>query len=266
MIAFTGSTGAGRAIGSRCADLVKPAHLELGGKDAAIVCADADMDTAVAGVVWAAFLNTGQVCTSTERVYVDASIAPEFTDRVAAATAALRVGDPFAADTQVGPLRTEQNLNRTMAHIDQAVAAGATIAAGGRRIDSPGYYLLPTALTGVDHSMAIMTDETFGPTLPIMEFGGIDEAFELASATPYGLGASLYTQDARIVKRAYEELDVGTVWVNDPVVDNPAAPFGGMRASGSGRELGLEALDTFTVPRHVHWDIDGGVKPWWYAD
>ena len=266
MIAFTGSTGAGRAIGARCADLVKPAHLELGGKDPAIVFADADLGTAVAGVVWAAFLNTGQVCTSTERVYVDAAVAGRFVDQVAVATAALRVGDPFDTATQVGPVRTEANLARALRHIDQAAAAGAEIVAGGTRIDRPGLYLQPTALAGADHSMAIMTEETFGPALPIMPFTDPDEAFALAADTPYGLGASIYTNDPRLVKRAYERLAVGTLWVNDPVVDNPAAPFGGMRASGTGRELGVEALDTFTVARHVHWDIDGGLKPWWYAE
>ena len=265
MVAFTGSTAAGRRIGARCADLVKPAHLELGGKDPAIVFRDADLGTAVAGVVWAAFLNTGQVCTSTERVYVDRRIEDEFVAAVAAATEALVVGDPFAEATQVGPLRTAANLDRTSDHVADAVAHGASVRAGGMRPDGPGFWYRPTTLAGATHDMAVMRDETFGPVLPVMGFDDPDEAFVLAADTPYGLGASVYTNDPRLVKRAYETLRVGTVWVNDPVVDNPAAPFGGMRASGTGRELGLEGLDAFTVPRHVHWDIDGGVKPWWYG-
>ena len=265
MVAFTGSTAAGRAIGARCGELVKPAHLELGGKDPAVVFADADLETAAAGVVWAAFLNTGQVCTSTERVYVDRSIETPFLNLVGAATDALRVGDPFESSTQIGPMRTERNLERAVAHVEEAVAQGAQVLAGGNRIGGQGFWLQPTALGGVDHSMQVMRDETFGPVLPVMAFDDLDQAFHLAADTPYGLGASIYTNDPRIVKRAYETLRVGTLWVNDPVVDNPAAPFGGMRASGSARELGVEGLDAFTVARHVHWDIDGGPKPWWYS-
>jgi betaine-aldehyde dehydrogenase len=265
MVAFTGSTAAGRAIGSRCADLVKPAHLELGGKDPAIVFADADLDAAAAGVVWAAFLNTGQVCTSTERVYVDRSLAEVFLDRVAAAAAALRVGDPFDPATQIGPLRTTQNVERTSAHVGDAVARGARVLAGGERIDGVGFWFKPTVVADCDHTMQVMRDETFGPVLPVMAFADVDEAFALAADTPYGLGASVYTNDARLVKRAYETLRVGTLWVNDPLVDNPAAPFGGMRASGNASELGMEGLDAFTRPRHIHWDIEGGIKPWWYS-
>jgi len=264
MVAFTGSTAIGRAIGVRCAEIVKPAHLELGGKDPAIVFADADLGAAAAGVVWAAFLNSGQVCTSTERVYVASSIEEQFHDLVAASTASLRVGDPFDEETQVGPLRTEAGVDRTGDHVAEAVARGARVLAGGERLDRPGFWYRPTALGGTDHSMRIMREETFGPVLPVMAFHDADEAFRLAADTPYGLGASIYTNDPRIVKHAYETLRVGTLWVNDPVVDNPAAPFGGMRASGSARELGVEGLDAFTVPRHVHWDIEGGVKPWWY--
>lgn len=265
MVAFTGSTSAGRRIGARCADLVKPVHLELGGKDPALVFADADLETAAAGVVWAAFLNTGQVCTSTERVYVDRAIEGPFVDLVAAATEALEVGDPFEEATQMGPLRTEPGLSRTAVHVDDAVGKGARLLSGGERIDRPGYWFSPTALAGADHTMQVMRDETFGPVIPIMAFDDVDQAFALAADTPYGLGASVYTNDPRLVKRAYETLRVGTVWVNDPVVDNPAAPFGGMRASGTARELGVEGLDAFTVPRHVHWDIEGGIKPWWYS-
>lgn len=265
MVAFTGSTSAGRAIGARCADLVKPAHLELGGKDPAIVFADADLDAAARAVVWAAFLNTGQVCTSTERVYVERSIEAEFLERVVKLTAGLRVGDPFDAETQIGPMRTAQNVARAVGHVVDAGERGARILTGGQPPDRPGFWFPPTVLADCDHGMQVMREETFAPVLPVMPFDDVDEAFRLANDTPYGLGASLYTSDPRLVKRAYETLQVGTVWVNDPVVDNPAAPFGGMRASGSARELGVEGLDAFTTARHVHWDIEGGVKPWWYS-
>ena len=131
---------------------------------------------------------------------------------------------------------------------------------------SSGFYLKPTVVVDVDHSMELMQEETFGPVLPIMPFDDDDEAFALAADTPYGLGASCYTHTADRVRRAYEQLAVGTVWVNDPVVDNLAAPFGGMRASGNVRELGIEGMEAFTSMRHVHWNMRLEDKPWWYGN
>lgn len=122
----------------------------------------------------------------------------------------------------------------------------------------------PTVLVDVNHEMGVMREETFGPVLPIMSFSSDDEAFALAADTPYGLGASIYTSTPALVERAYRELNVGTVWVNDPVVDNLAAPFGGNRASGDARELGVEALNSFTTARHVHWNLAQEPKSWWF--
>jgi acyl-CoA reductase-like NAD-dependent aldehyde dehydrogenase len=264
MIAFTGSTDVGRRLGILCAEATKPSHLELGGKDPAIVFDDADPAIAAEAVAWASFLNAGQVCTSTERVYVHESIYEEFLDEVVTVAGSIRVGDPFDEPTQVGPMRSEGRRRKVVGEIEAAVSAGARALAGGSPIDRPGFFMEPTVLGDVDHEMGVMRDETFGPVLAAMPFSSDDEAFSLAADTPYGLGASVYTETPARVERAYRELNVGTVWVNDPVVDNLAAPFGGNRASGDARELGIEALDSFTTARHVHWNLALQPKPWWF--
>jgi betaine-aldehyde dehydrogenase len=264
MVAFTGSTAAGTSIAAACARLARPTHLEMGGKDPAIVFGDADPRVAAHGVVWAAFLNAGQVCTSTERAYVHQAVYDDFVEQATALAAGLRVGDPMDPATQIGPMRSAAGRDAALAHIEAAVAGGASVAVGGDVPPGDGYFLNPTVLLDVDHSMDVMRDETFGPVLPIQRFAAADEAFALAADTPYGLGASIYTSDPELVYRAAHELAVGNLWVNDPVVDNQAAPFGGMRASGNARELGLEGLEAFTVPRHVLWNTRRDIKDWWY--
>jgi acyl-CoA reductase-like NAD-dependent aldehyde dehydrogenase len=179
-------------------------------------------------------------------------------------TGTIRVGDPFDESTQVGPMRSDGRRRKVLGEIESAVSAGARVVAGGSTVDRPGFFMEPTVLVDVDHEMGVMSEETFGPVLPIMAFSSDDEAFALAADTPYGLGASIYTSTPSLVERAYRELNVGTVWVNDPVVDNLAAPFGGNRASGDARELGVEALDSFTTARHVHWNLAQEPKPWWF--
>ncbi len=266
LVAFTGSTDVGKRLAGLCAEAVKPSHLELGGKDPAIVHDDVDPAIAAQGVVWAAFLNAGQVCTSTERVYVQRASYDSFVEHAVKLAAAIRLGDPFDVSTQVGPMRSEDRREGVVAMVDDAVSQGAEVVAGGHPVDGPGFFMEPTVLTGVDHTMRLMRDETFGPVLPIMAFDDDEEALRLAADTPYGLGASVYTSSPARVEEAYRRLRVGTVWVNDPVVDNLAAPFGGVRASGDARELGVEALDSFTTARHVHWNLELVPKPWWFRE
>ena len=266
LVAFTGSTEVGMRLAALCAESAKPSHLELGGKDPAIVFDDVDPRVAAEGVVWASFLNAGQVCTSTERVYVHRSRYQEFLEYAVKLTGAVRLGDPFEETTQVGPMRSDGRRRQVIEQIDEAVAEGAEVLAGGHAIDGPGFFMQPTVLAGVNHEMRLMRDETFGPVMPVMPFDDDDTAFRLAADTPYGLGASVYTSNPARVERAYRELRVGTVWVNDPVVDNLAAPFGGVRASGDARELGVEALDSFTTARHVHWNLELVPKPWWFRE
>jgi betaine-aldehyde dehydrogenase len=266
VIAFTGSLETGRHIARIAADQIKKLHLELGGKDAFIVAEDADLEVAVPGVAWAALLNTGQVCTSTERVYVQEGIAPRFIERIVEFARGLRLGSGLNPETDVGPMIGAQYRAKVESHVDDARSRGARILAGGQRPSGQprGYFYEPTVLTGVDHSMRIMREETFGPTIPIMTYRHFDEAIQLANDSPFGLGANLYTDDARKVKQFYEEVQAGTLWVNDPLTDNDAGPFGGMKMSGNGRELGEEGLDEFRETKHLHWDFTQMRKAWWY--
>ena len=266
VIAFTGSLETGRRIARLAAEQMKKLHLELGGKDSFIVAEDADLDVAVPGVAWAALLNAGQVCTSTERVYVHERIAPAFIERIADYARGLRLGSGLDPRTDVGPMVGDRYRAKVEAHVAEARARGARVLVGGRRPAAlpRGYFYEPTVLVDVDHSMRIMREETFGPTIPIMTYRTFDEAVQLANDSPFGLGANLYTHDARRVKQFYEEVQAGTLWVNDPLTDNDAGPFGGMKMSGMGRELGEEGLDDFRETKHLHWDFEGAAKPWWY--
>lgn len=266
MIAFTGSFATGREIARLAAERVKRTHLELGGKDAFIVAEDADLDVAVPGVAWAALLNAGQVCTSTERVYVHQSIAKPFTERLVEYVRTLRLGPGSDPATDIGPLIGERYRRKVEEHVDEARARGAQILTGGRRPPqlTRGFFYEPTVLTNVDHSQRIMYEETFGPTIPIMTYRSFDQAIALANDCDYGLGANLYTSDPRKVKQYYEEVKAGTCWVNDPLTDNDAGPFGGMKFSGGSRELGEEGLEAFRETKHVHWDFNQEKKPWWY--
>ena len=266
VIAFTGSLATGQRIAQLVAPQMKKLHLELGGKDAFIVAEDADLDVAVPGVAWAALLNAGQVCTSTERVYVQEAIAPEFIERITEYAHGLRLGPGLDPDTDIGPIIGERYRNKIEEQVAEARAQGARILTGGQRPPRlpRGYFYEPTVMTHVDHSMAIMREETFGPTIPIMTYRSFDEAIALANDSKYGLGANLYTHDPVKAKRFFEEVEAGTLWINDPLTDNDAGPFGGFKMSGVGRELGEEGLDEFRETKHVHWDFVGGKKPWWY--
>ena len=266
VIAFTGSLATGQHIAQLVAPQMKKLHLELGGKDAFIVAEDADLDVAVPGVAWAALLNAGQVCTSTERVYVQESIAPEFIERITAYARVLRLGPGIEPETDMGPLIGAQYRAKIETQVEAAKAQGATVLTGGRRPPQfeRGYFYEPTVMTNVDHSMAIMSEETFGPAIPIMTYRSFDEAIALANDSKYGLGANLYTYDPVKAKRFFEEVEAGTLWINDLLTDNDAGPFGGFKMSGMGRELGEEGLDEFRETKHVHWDFEEGKKPWWY--
>ena len=266
LIAFTGSLEMGKQVAAACAEMVKKTHLELGGKDAFVVCADSDLEVAVRAVAWAAFLNTGQVCTSTERVYVHRSIYKRFLDRLKVFTESLKIGDGMDPKTDVGPLIGAQVREKVEEHVAQALRLGAKLVCGGRRPArlKKGFFYEPTVLAGVDHRMRVMSEETFGPVCPVMPYEDFDEAVRLVNDSPYGLGANLYTRDAQHVKAFFEDVQAGTIWVNDPLTDNDAGPFGGFKASGSSRELGEEGLREFQQAKHVHWDFEQKAKPWWY--
>jgi acyl-CoA reductase-like NAD-dependent aldehyde dehydrogenase len=266
MIAFTGSTQVGQRIMRLAADEVKHVHLELGGKDPLIVCADADLEASARAAVWGGFLNAGQVCTSVERVYVDQEVYPTFMDRVVEITRKLVVGPGIDPESEITPMIRPAEREKVIEQVRLADEGGADILTGGRiPPDKPnGFYYEPTVIADVTEEMDVMKEETFGPVLPVVPVSDFDEALRRANQSQYGLGATLFTTDARKVKRYMEEIEAGNVWVNDPIIDNIAGPFGGMKRSGLGRELGLEGLEEFFETKHVHWEIEGGHKSWWY--
>jgi acyl-CoA reductase-like NAD-dependent aldehyde dehydrogenase len=264
LIAFTGSVETGKNVMRSAADTLKKVHLELGGKDAFIVCEDVQLEVAAKGAVWAAYLNTGQVCTSAERFYVLGDIYDDFVDAFTAETQKLVVGDPMDDATDVGPLVRGVQRDRVEAQLDAARGAGARVLVGGDRSSDRGYFLNPAVVVDVDESMDLFRKETFGPVAPIARVSSLDEAIERTNSSEYGLGANVYTLRLDHMLKAMEEIEAGTVWFNDPLTDNEAAPFGGMKASGNGRELGPEGLEDFRQAKHVHIDTKMDLKSWWY--
>jgi acyl-CoA reductase-like NAD-dependent aldehyde dehydrogenase len=258
LIAFTGSTEVGQQLMEGAIPRIKKLHLELGGKDPAIVCADADLDKAVSAITWAGFLNAGQVCTSVERVYVERVVYTEFCDRLAAFSKKLVVGPGFEPETQVTPMISRAARAEVDRMVQEAAGDGAKVLAGGQTDPSreKGFYYLPTVVADCTHAMRLMVEETFGPVVGVMPFDDFDEAVALANDSDYALGASLFTHDARRVRRFYTEVPAGTAWVNDPLVDNIAGPFGGMKMSGIGRELGQPGMDSYMETKHVRLKIN----------
>lgn len=266
VIAFTGSLVTGQRIASLAAPQMKKLHLELGGKDPMVIGPDVDLDLAVRGLAYAGLINTGQVCTSTERVYAPKNRYAQFSEQLADFVSGLRLGDGLEDGTDIGPMIRNRFREKVEGQLSQAVDAGAKILIGGKRPEAfeHGFYLEPAVLVNVDHEMTVMREETFGPVLPLMAYDDFEQAIALANDSEYGLGASLMSNDPHLVKRFFEEVEAGTIWINDPLTDNYAGPFGGMKMSGLGRELGQEGLDEFFEVKHVHWDMVAEIKDYWY--
>ena len=264
MVAFTGSQETGRKVGLAAAERLIPANLELGGKDPFIICDDVDIEVAAQGAVWAACLNAGQVCTSSERFYVMSEVADDFVEASRSYVESLRIGDPMDERTDIGPMINAKGREKVERHVGEAIRKGAKVVAGGERHGERGFFYKPTILTGVEPSMTVMRDETFGPVVPVVRVATLDEAIEQANSVPYGLGANVYTRDFEKMLKCMREIRAGTVWINDPLTDNDAAPFGGQSGSGIGRELGREGLEAFQESKHVHIDPRVERKEWWY--
>jgi succinate-semialdehyde dehydrogenase/glutarate-semialdehyde dehydrogenase len=243
-----------------------PVLLELGGKDPAIVCRDADLDRAARGIVWGAFVNCGQTCASIERVYVERPVAERFLERVVAETQALRVGDPGKANVEVGSMTLARQRQIVDAHVKEALSKGARALTGGAALAGPGFFYPPTVLTGVTHEMAIMREETFGPVLPVMEVDSLEQAIALANDTPYGLTASGWTRSEDVARRLQRELVAGVVTINDHASSfgEPTAPWGGVKWSGIGRTHGLLGLREMVRPKYVSTDRGRGAELWWF--
>jgi acyl-CoA reductase-like NAD-dependent aldehyde dehydrogenase len=239
-IQFTGSTATGRKIAAACAERMVPYSLELGGKDPAIVLADADLDRAAHGIAFGGMFNAGQVCISVERVYVEAPVYDEFVTKLTAAVAALRQGaDGRESNNDVGALANENQVLIVQRHVDEAVAAGARVTTGGKRT-GVGTFFEPTVLVDVDHSMSCVAEETFGPTLPVMKVADEAEAIRKANDSIYGLSASVWTGDKARGERVARQLNTGAVNINDVFSNlfNPAMPMGGWGLSGVGARWG----------------------------
>ncbi|MFI5170088.1 MAG: aldehyde dehydrogenase family protein, partial [Vicinamibacterales bacterium] len=263
-IVFTGSVATGRKVMAAAARNLTPVVLELGGKDAAIVCRDADLERAAKGIVWSAFLNAGQTCAAVERVYVERPVAEAFLARVLDETRALRPAR--AGEGELGPMTLERQRAIVEEHVRDAVARGAKVLLGGARGAGPGYFYPPTVLTGVDHSMTVMREETFGPVLPIMTVESLDEAIRLANDSAYGLTASGWTTSDDTAARLQQELVAGVVSINDHASSfgEPAAPWGGVKWSGIGRIHGPLGLREMVHARYVSVDRGRGAELWWY--
>ena len=265
-VVFTGSVATGRKVMEAAAANLTPVVLELGGKDPAVVCRDADLDRAAQGIVWGAFFNSGQACTSVERVYVDKAVAEPFLARVVEHTKRLRVGDPARGEVDLGPLTLERQRRIVEEHVADAVAKGARVLTGGQAPSGPGWFYPPTVLADVNHGMRIMREETFGPVLPVMAVESLEEAVRLANDTDYGLTASAWTRDPATERRLQRELRAGVVTINDCASSfgEPSAPFGGLKQSGVGRAHGLAGLREMVQVKYVSADPSRRPLLWWF--
>jgi betaine-aldehyde dehydrogenase len=266
MVAFTGGIETGRIIARACADTFKPHLIEASGNDPFIVMPSAPLDIAARGAAFAANLNCGQVCTAGERFYVHEAVHDAFVDKLVAETTALRIGNGLDK-VDVGPMVSQRERERYEGILNRAVEQGAKVVCGGKRPAdfNTGWFVEPTVLTDVTPDMEIMNDESFGPAAPICRVSSFDEAIELANRSRYGLGANIFTTELNETVRAVRELVAGMVWVNAPLLDNDAGPFGGRKMSGIGRQLGAEGLDMF---RHTKLAmVDPAANPqdfWWF--
>ncbi|MFN9543486.1 MAG: aldehyde dehydrogenase family protein, partial [Alphaproteobacteria bacterium] len=250
--AFTGTVATGQVVGRICGERFKPVLMETSGNDPFIVMPSAPLDVAVRGAAFASFLNCGQVCTSAERIYVHEDIHDVFAARLAEEARRLRIGNGLEK-VDLGPMATRASRDRYEAILSRARAEGAKPIAGGQRPAgfNRGWFVEPTVLVNVSPTMDIVNAESFGPVAPIVRVRSFDEAIELANRSEYGLGANIYTKDLEEAMRAVDEIDSGMVWVNNPLLDNDAAPFGGRKRSGIGRELGSEGLEQFRSTKFV---------------
>ncbi len=250
-LTFTGSTEVGRRLIEQAAEQVLKVSMELGGNAPFLVFADADLDRAVDGAMLAKMRNIGEACTAANRFIVHESVAAEFGAKLAARMGGLQIGDGTLDDTKVGPLIDEAAVLKVEALVQQAISSGATVLTGAERVGEVGHFYAPTVLTDVSTDADIFAQEVFGPVAPIFTFGTDDEGIAMANDTEFGLVAYAFTQDVTRAITVAERLETGMVGINQGIVSNPAAPFGGVKASGVGREGGLEGIEEYLETKYV---------------
>jgi succinate-semialdehyde dehydrogenase/glutarate-semialdehyde dehydrogenase len=251
-ITFTGSTAVGKHLARASASTLKKLSLELGGNAPFIVFDDADLEAAVAGVMAAKFRNGGQTCVCPNRIYVQSSVYERFADMLSQRVGALKVAPASDTSAQIGPMINQRAIDKIARHVDDAVENGATVLVGGRRLTElgPNYYA-PTVLTGANANMLVCCEETFGPVAPLFRFEDEDEVIRLANDTPFGLAAYFYTRDVRRIERVGRRLEAGVIGVNEGAVASEAAPFGGVKESGYGREGSKYGLDDYLSIKYL---------------
>ncbi|MCK6624485.1 MAG: aldehyde dehydrogenase family protein [Anaerolineae bacterium] len=254
-IGFTGSTEVGRRVMATAAKTIKRVTLELGGSDPLIVCDDADLDQAVSAAAVGRFFNCGQACLAIKRIFVFEKVAAEFTDKLVAKVNKLTVGPGLEPSARLGPLHTPGQRAEIEVQVQDAVTRGATILTGGRRPEGAGYekgnFYLPTVLADVDLESKVMTEEVFGPAVPIVPVKDLDEAIARANSSIYGLGSSIWTRDLNKAARAAERLEAGYTWINSVTKIYDELPFGGFKQSGLGQEHGIEAIEHYMATKSV---------------
>ena len=250
-VTFTGSTEVGRRLLAQAAEQVLKVSMELGGNAPFLVMEDADLDAAVEGAVIAKMRNVGEACTAANRFYVADSVADEFTARFAARLGAMKVADGLDPEAEVGPMIDAGQRDKVAELVEDAVAGGARVLAGGGPIEGPGYFFAPTVLADVPAAAKLLHEEIFGPVAPVVRVAGEDEAVAAANDTEYGLVAYVYTRDLQRALRICERLETGMIGLNRGVVSNAGAPFGGVKQSGLGREGGNEGIEDYLEPRYV---------------
>jgi succinate-semialdehyde dehydrogenase / glutarate-semialdehyde dehydrogenase len=250
-LSFTGSTEVGRKLIEQSAEQVLRVSMELGGNAPFLVFEDADLDSAVEGAMIAKLRNIGEACTAANRFHVAASVAETFADKLADRMRSLKVGRGTEEDVDLGPLIDDDQRGKVQELVDDAVGRGAKPLLGGRAVDGPGYFYEPTVLADVPHTARALKEEIFGPVAPVATFASEEEAVAAANDTEYGLVAYVYTRDVKQALRVSEALETGMVGLNQGMVSNPAAPFGGVKQSGFGREGGAEGIDEYLETKYV---------------
>ena len=250
-VTLTGSERAGRAVAAQAGAALKKTVMELGGSDPCIVLDDADLDLAIDKIVTARILTSGQTCCAAKRIIVTKGIAPEFTKRFVAAMEALKVGDPMVEGVRIGPLARPDLMDNLERQVQQSVVAGAKVLCGGERVGELGNYYRPTVVTQVERGMPAWDEEVFGPVAALFVVEDVDEAVRLANDNPYGLTAGLWTEDRALAEQLAERLEVGGVFVNRVPGSDPRLPFGGVKRSGYGRELGKAGIREFVNVKSV---------------